>query len=175
MTGHCEKVKQLLDSFYDNELHGSEYDAVNAHLRECESCSNDLKKLERTGSMLRAHYESLASSEDLSSVWRRVEAATEAFAPQEPTPLRDKLIRIFTIPRPAWVAAGLFAIIVIIAFSYFPVGQRSTLAANDCIIDSVDAEGCSVMLYEVGDTKMKMIWVMEPENGKTFTNRGVTS
>ena len=99
----------------------------------------------------------------------------EALSPREPRSLRDKLVRILAIPKPVWAAVGAFAIVLIIALSYMPHSQRSTLAANDCIIDSVDAEGCSVMLYEVGDTKMKMIWIMEPENGKMLENRGANS
>lgn len=117
--------------------------------------------------MLKEHYKGVAGAEDLSAVWARVDAATEAPVDQ-PEPLLDRLVRIFSIPRPAWGAVALVAVALVAALAYMPGDQTPpTLAANDCIIDSVDAEDCSVMVYEVGDSKMKIIWVMGQQPAAT--------
>jgi hypothetical protein len=175
MTIRCKEVRELLDSFYDNELRGSKFDAVSEHLGLCEDCSKELKGLERTGEVLRTHYEKIAMSEDLSGLWDRVDAATAADIATEPESLREKLARIFSIPRPAWAAVGLIAIAIVITLSYLPGDKISTFAANDCIIDTVESEDHSVMVYEVGDTGMKVIWVMEQQTGEAVNGTGVTT
>ena len=174
MAIRCEEVKELLDRFYDNELHEKKYDAVDEHLRTCEECSHEFRKLERVGTMLKEHYERLAASEDLSGIWDRVDAATATPAVDESEPLVNRFVRMLSIPRPAWAAVGALAIALILVLSYLPGNHRSTFAANDCIIDSVDTEDGSVMVYEVGDTRMKIIWVMEEQTGKTGNTEGVT-
>lgn len=175
MTIHCAEVRELLDSFYDNELHGTKLDLVSEHLRLCKDCSKELEGLERTGEMLRTHYEKVAMSEDLSALWNRVDAATGADLSPEPGSLREKLVRIFSIPRPAWAAVSLIALAIVITLSYLPGNNISTLAANDCIIDSVESEDYSVMVYEVGDTGMKVIWVMEQQTGESVNGTGVNT
>ena len=168
MAVGCEKVRRLLDGYYDRQLHGRKFDAVSEHLHQCDACSGELEKLERMGRMLKEHYKGVAGAEDLSAVWARVDAATEAVLQHPPEPLLDRLVRIFSIPRPAGGAVALVAVVLVVALAYMPGDQTPpTLAANDCIIDSVDAEDCSVMVYEVGDSKMKIIWVMGQQPAAT--------
>ncbi len=174
MTIRCEKVRELLDRFYDHELRGKKLEAVSEHLRGCENCSSELEKLERMGRMLKAHCEELAGSEDLSAVWGRVCAAIEEPAAPEPAPFREKLARIFWLPKPAWAAVGIVAVALVLVLAYLPGNQAPIVAANDCIIDSVDAADDCVMVYEVGDTKMKVIWVTEQDAGKAKGDKGVT-
>lgn len=173
MTMRCEKVRELLDRFYDRELRGKKREAVSEHLRRCENCAGELEKLERMGRMLKTHCEELAGSEDLSMVWERVCAAIDEPAAAEPEPFREKLARLFWLPRPAWAAVAAVAVVLVLVLAYIPGQQAPTLAANDCIIDSVEAENCSVMVYETGDTKMKVIWVMEQRGGAAEEREGV--
>jgi anti-sigma factor RsiW len=173
MTIRCEKVRELLDRFYDHELRGRKRVAVSEHLRRCENCSSELEKLERMGQMLKAHCEELAGSEDLSVVWERVCAAIEEPAAPEPEPLMERLVRVFWLPKPAWAAVAAVAVALVLVLAYIPGNQAPTLAANDCIIDSVDAANDCVMVYEVGDTKMKVIWVVEERAGESKGEEGV--
>lgn len=173
MAMSCEKVRQALESFYDKELRGDELKAVERHLDQCDDCSNELKKLQKAGEMLRSHYERVAVSEDLSDVWNRVNVATIELP--KPEPLREKLTRIFSVPKPAWAAVGIIALVIIGVLSYLPGDRISTFAANDCIIDSVESEDYSVMVYEVGDTGMKVIWLMEQQTETPANRTGATT
>lgn len=173
MAIRCEKVLGMLDRFYDNELNGRKRNAVREHLHRCEDCSNELQKLEDVGSMLRMHYEQVAASENIPSVWDRISAATEAPVVLEPEPLRDRLTRLLAIPKPAWAAVGAFALVLIFALSYIPGNHAPVVVADDCIIDSVSAEGCSVMVYEAGDAKMQVIWVMDLQTEEAEPETGV--
>jgi anti-sigma factor RsiW len=173
MAMSCEKVRQALESFYDNELHGEELNAVERHLDQCEDCSNELRKLQKAGEMLRSHYEKVAASADLSDVWNRVNIATIELS--QPEPLRERLVRVFSVPKPAWAAVGIVALVIIGVLSYLPGDRISTFAANDCIIDSVESQDYSVMVYEVGDTGMKVIWLMEQQSEIPANGTGATT
>jgi len=173
MAIRCEKVREMLDRFYDNELSGRKRNAVREHLHRCEVCSNELQKLEDVGSKLMTHYEQVAAPESIPGVWDRVSAATEAPVVLEPEPLHERLIRILAIPKPAWAAVGAFAFVLVLALSYIPGNHVPVVAADDCIIDSVSAEGCSVMVYEAGDAKMQIIWVMDLQTEEAEPETGV--
>lgn len=173
MAVHCEKVRGMLDGFYDNELSKRKRSTVREHLRRCEKCSNEFEKLETIGSMLRMHYEQEAGSESITGLWDRVSKAIEVPIVLEPESLRDRLIRVLAIPKPAWAAVGAFALVLILAISYMPGNHAPVVAADDCIIDSVSAEGCSVMVYEAGNAKMQVIWVMDLHNEKAELETGV--
>lgn len=161
MAINCKKTQKLLDSYHDRQLHGKMFDEVSEHLRQCENCSGELEKLECIGRMLKEHYSGVLGGEDLSPVWARVDEAMAASDGQGGESLLDRLIRILWIPKPAWATVVAVAVAIVLVLAYLPGKQAPTLAANDCIIDSVDAEDCSVMVYEAGDSKMKIIWVVE--------------
>jgi hypothetical protein len=71
---------------------------------------------------------------------------------------------VFSLPKPVWAAIGAVAVALILLFAFVP-GQKPAVALNDCIIDKVEAESSSVMVYETDKTKMKIIWVMDQHNG----------
>jgi len=159
----CEKAKGLLERFHDRELRGKKLHALEQHLQHCENCSKEVERLDRMGSMLKHHFGERVSAENLSRLSDRVMAAVDTTVAPEPMSLVDRFITIFSLPKPAWAAVGVAAVAIVFALAYLPGGQSPTVAANDCIIENVDAENYSVMVYEVGDTKMKVIWVMEQQ------------
>ncbi|GAB4330747.1 MAG: hypothetical protein Kow0099_01500 [Candidatus Abyssubacteria bacterium] len=170
MVMSCEKVRSLLDRFYDNELGRRKHRAVSEHLRQCPGCAGEFEKLSRTGLLLKSHYRDFANADDVSAVWAGVSRAmdtTDALQPDQSEPLLEKLGRIFAIPKPAWAAAAAVALLIVLAIAYIPNDQVSTVAANDCIIDKVEAENYSVMVYETGNNGMKIIWVMNESPEET--------
>ncbi len=176
MDIRCEKVRGLLGRFHDNELVGRKRAAVSEHMKVCSGCAGELEKLDRMSRLLKTHYDELAGKEDLSRVWSRVSPAVETSAEaQEREPLFERLVSVFSIPKPAWAIAGVVAVVALFMLASLPGDRMSTLAANDCIIDNVDAENCSVMVYEAGDTKMKIIWVIDQAAAETEQVLGVTS
>jgi hypothetical protein len=176
MAINCEKAKRALDSYHDRQLRGRKFDDMSEHLRQCESCSGELEKLQRISRALKERYEGAALGEkDFSRVWAGVDAAIDAQEGRPAESLLDRLTAILWIPRPAWAAVAAVAVLIVMVFAYMPGEQPSTLAADDCIIDSVEAENCDVMVYEIGDSKMKVIWIMGQYTGETVEQTGATS
>jgi anti-sigma factor RsiW len=173
MKTTCEKVRELLGRFHDNELREDDYQVVVDHLHSCDGCSREMAKLERISDAVRKHYETISSSEDFSGVWARIAPDTGGTVSDSP-PWWSSIGRIFWRPRSLWAAAAAVAAALILLFAYLPNVQKPAVAANDCIIDKVESENSSVMVYETGDTKMKIIWVIDQQNGDTV-QEGVTS
>ena len=174
MTSDCERARRLLDSYHDRQLGGKKYDDVSEHLRGCESCSAELEKLQRLSRALKERYEdAVAGEEDFSRVWAGVDAAMDAREERPAESLLDRLVAALWISRPALAAAAAVAVLIVIVFAYMP-GDRLTpvMAANDCVIDSVDTQDYSVMVYEIGDSQMKVIWVMDQQSDPDWTGEG---
>jgi hypothetical protein len=168
MAIDCKKAQRLLDSYHDRQLRGRKFDDVSEHLRECETCSSELEKLQCISRVLKEHYDSAVGAEDLSKIWARVDAVVGASDEDRSESLLDKIARILWIPKPAWVLVGAAALAVAIALAYLPGGPpREAVAENDCIIDSVDAHDSSVMVYELEEGRMQVIWVMEQQAPST--------
>lgn len=164
MAVDCKKTRRLLDGYHDRQLRGRKFDEVGEHLRWCEGCSKELERLERISSVLKQHYEGAVGAEDFSRMWAGVDAAVRETASSPSESLLDRLAAILWIPKPAWAVVVAAAIVIVMVFAYLPDDRQApVLAANDCIIDSVDAQDCSVMVYEVGDSKMKVIWIMDQQ------------
>ncbi len=163
MTINCEKAGRLLDSYHDRQLRGRKFDDVREHLRECENCSGELERLQCLSRALKERYEgAVVGAEDFSRVWAGVDAAMGVQEGRPAESLLDRLAAILWIPRPAWAAVAAVAVLIVMVFAYMPDDRQTpVMAANDCIIDSVDAQDCSVMVYEVGDSGMKVIWIMD--------------
>lgn len=170
MTIRCEKVKELLEKFHDQELRGKKFDEVNEHLKSCETCSHELERLRQMSSMLKSHCEEVARSQDFSGLWNRVSEAIDSSEAVKPKTFRERLSGIFSLPKPIYALAGATAAAVLALFIYLSSGPSTVLAANDCVIDSVDADNGSVMVYETGPTKMKIIWVMEQTSQESGEN-----
>jgi anti-sigma factor RsiW len=173
MTITCEKARDLLERFHDEELDARERHAVTAHLEVCAHCSQELDKLVQVSGALKSQYGSVAASEDFSGMWERIDAQIGAAAP-EAAPWWRRLGDIFALPKPVWATIGAAAAAIALLLAYLPGTQEPAVAANDCIIDTVEAEDGSVMVYETDETKMKIIWVMEL-NGDAQPEKGVTS
>ena len=58
----CVAARRRLSAFYDGELTVAEQVAVDAHLRRCRACADDLAGLRDVGDMLRARSAAAASA-----------------------------------------------------------------------------------------------------------------
>jgi len=156
----CNEARELLGKFHDRELQDREYQAVAEHLKGCIHCAQEMKKLEGVGRLLKNHYGAVSASEDFSGLWARVFAGLDA-APPVAIPFSRRFTKILRLPKPVWAGIAAAAAALVLLLAYPPGTQKPAVAANECIIDKVNAQNGSVMVYETDETKMKIIWVME--------------
>jgi hypothetical protein len=173
MKMECGQARGLLEKFHDKELREGDYQAVAEHLKGCGGCSKEMEKLVRISGIVVNHYNTLSAGEDFSGLWSRIATGMD-IAAHEPSVWRRGLGKIFWIPKPVWATIGAVAVALLVLFAYLPVTQHPAVASNDCIIDTVEADNSSVMVYETDQTKMKIIWVTEQQKGD-ITEEGVTS
>ena len=167
MASDCERARRLLDSYHDRQLGGKKYDDMSEHLRGCESCSAELEKLQRLSRALKERYDDAAAGEEVSfsRVWAGVDVAIDAREERPAESLLDRFLTALWPPRPALATVAVAAVLIVVVFAFMPSGtQTPVLAANDCVIDSIDTRDYSVMVYEIGDSQMKVIWVMDQQS-----------
>lgn len=100
---HCDQVRRLAGSYWDDEVTQAEREWFDAHLAGCEGC--------------RTHYEGFARALELAGALPRVETAADLperalAAARRATAVPDRVVIVST--RPAWVpvaaAAGLLVV-----------------------------------------------------------------
>ena len=80
---NCAQVQPMLDEYITGELPDAERAAVDAHLRECAACRDDLIGLEEAATLLRL---GVPSIEPPPALRRRILVAARALSQARPAP-----------------------------------------------------------------------------------------
>lgn len=116
---HCDQVRRLAGSYWDDEVTQAEREWFDAHLAGCEGC--------------RTHYEGFARALELAGALPRVETAADLperalAAARRATAVPDRVVIVST--RPAWVpVAAAAGLLVVGGLLLFPMlSSRTTVA-----------------------------------------------
>ena len=118
MNVPCEKIKELLDPFLDNDLSRREKVMVKKHLKGCPSCRTALEKERETEEMLAA----LPRLRCPDKVVRKIEALTIGHHKSES--IFDKLFHIHLELNWRILSLGVAATAVILLFVLHPWGDE---------------------------------------------------
>ncbi len=189
MSGHkdidCDKARELLDSFHDNELSGEERELIQSHLGECSGCSTALAEISSVSSLLKSiPRQELRKdfADDLAAV---------VFEPSKNSVEESKIVSINKAPRKnftfAYVAAAAACLVALaVSLPHLLGGNDSNSVlvtketknpANSEISRSADKPGDNIdervaELSEPGESVVqdKEI-VAEKESGKQEANK----
>ena len=158
----CERIKELLLSYIDNEIDDDERKLVEVHLSGCAECTAEMEALAVTGSRLRQAYETVAAGVSPSpGVWQAIKSRVEA---KRPTGERDadraglRWGWLFGWRHPVWrtavAGAAMLSFMIVFAINSAPVSmwtaveqQAIDIAVNDPTVQALlDGEG---IIYEV--------------------------
>lgn len=160
----CERIRELLLSYIDNEIGDDERKLVQVHLAGCRECVAEIEALAVTGSKLRQAYETVAAGASPSpAVWqgirRRVEVKQQTNKAAEDSSA-SKWGWLLNWRHPVWrtavAGAAMLSFMIVFAISIAPVTlpiwtateQRAIdIATNDPSVQALlDGQG---IVYEV--------------------------
>jgi len=160
----CERIKELLLSYIDNEMDDDERKLVEVHLSGCAECTAEMEALAVTGSRLRQAYETVAAGVSPSAaVWQAIKNRVAA---KKPTRERDtdrsgsRWRWLFGWRHPVWrtavAGAAMLSFMIVFAVSIAPVTlplwtadeqQAIDIAINDLDVQELLAD--KGVVYEV--------------------------
>jgi len=170
----CERIKELLLSYIDNEIDDDERKLVEVHLSGCAECTAEMEALAVTGSRLRQAYETVAAGVSPSAnMWQTIKNKVTA---KQPTGERDvdrsksRWGWLFGWRRPVWrmAAAGTVALsclIALVVMNNTPAIVPMWTAAEQAAID-IAANDPAVQALLDGEG---IVYAVVPVNGDEDT------
>jgi hypothetical protein len=159
----------------DEELSPSRRARLEEHLKSCPSCSEAYQRLEKTRYLIRKGLTESAGTavpeleEMLHAIKGEVKASLETDREKSGPGSGKRHVWGTRILIPSAVAMILVAAFIFTIYKPTPP-VIETVEKNDCIIESVEGESGTVMLFKTHGSRMTVIWLSgtyEPEREAT--------
>jgi hypothetical protein len=138
----CERARELLDAFLDDELQLADQVAVESHLRWCRTCCLRVEDMRLIGASLRLGSPRLRSGGDDTQVLSATSASTLMRARaerQQSLPVRIR--EMFVDMRLLWPLIGATAAVIICVSVAFSVLQAATVQRPDSLAAMIQTLG----------------------------------
>ncbi len=143
---------ELIGRFVDGELTGTERDAVSRHLEECLQCRKTVQSCERMSHTLSALLEMEASSLPETVIEENVLSGINE---------KEKTF-LFNLPHPAKLyLQTAFIIVIMIVGGTFYMKYPAVAPTPSAIVNYVEGDAASVMIFETENEKHTVIWYTE--------------
>ena len=172
MKTECNKVRELVERYFDGELSRRQSARLEDHLAECPKCEAQLESLQRTRGALQGVLRQAASQVDFNTLWRNIQPQLAGPKPSFWERFNVAVREYFSAYKPVWAMAGaaaavaaLVAVPLLVKDSpiAFPNGTERQVATkgNECIIESIESSGGSTPMVQELQNQTKVIWMFE--------------
>ena len=170
MKDSCSSISKLLEKYFDQEVTDKERVLVEGHLHGCPACRDALKSLEELSTYIKVPVEEAAQKEDFPWVWQKIER--EIRLQKQRTwweSLRSWLDITPLFRRKVWIPAVATAA-VLLFFSTQIIFKKTLSYPDVTVVEYVESQTDNVMVYQLEDPKVTVIWLFEgPEEEPTTT------
>ena len=154
-TRRCPKIRGLLGPYADGELGALRRRGVERHVASCAACRRELAVLERTRGLVREAVQAAArgtGGDEAEAVLAALRPRLAAAAPPRPRHLGRLLAS-------AAAAAAVAALAVFAVYKPRPPVVREGTWGNQCIVDRVEGEAGTILVFRTHGSSITVIWV----------------
>jgi hypothetical protein len=170
MKRECSSISGLLEKYFDQEVTPEERSLVEGHVPDCSACRMALDSMQNLRMLIKNPVEEAVGKESFPWVWEKIEKGIQRkerlglwdFLKSwlEVTPLLKRKILI-----PAVAAA------VILIFITAPLlFKKTTSYATLSVVEYVESETHNVMIYELENEKVTVIWLFNGPEEEVSTS-----
>src|SRR4030042_3382588 len=161
MKHPCSSVSKLLEKYLDQEVIDQEKALVEAHLLDCSSCRDALKSMEELSNVIKVPWDEIAREEDFDRVWLKVKREIRS---EEKYSWREVFRSWFGLPmlhqKRVWIPAVAAALVLIFITVPLLLKKSPSLPVKFGV-EYVESTTNNVMVYEVEQSKVTVIWLFE--------------
>ncbi len=161
MNHSCSSVSGLLERYFDRELTAAENVVVERHLKDCRACQDELRAMQGLRALVKAPVDDAVRAEDFPWLWQKIERGI--VSKEEPTwwgSLQSRLGLSQLLRKRVWVPALAAAVVVILLLAPQLYKKTSSLPGS-FVVDYVESETNNVMVYQLEQSKVTVIWLFE--------------
>ena len=166
----CSSVSELLEKYLDQELTDQEKALVEGHLFDCSSCRDSLKSMEELSHVMKVSPFEIAREEHYDRVWLKVKREIRS---EEKHSWWEVFRSWFWLPtlhqKRVWIPAVAAALVLIFITVPLLLKKSPSLPA-EFGVEYVESTTNNVMVYEVEQSKVTVIWLFEGSETEPTTS-----
>jgi anti-sigma factor RsiW len=161
MKDSCSSVSKLLEKYFDQEATNKERSFVESHLRDCLTCQNELRAMEKLRDWVKAPIEEAVRQEEFPWVWQKIEREIR---------LQRRLswwqsLRLWLDISPlfkkkVWIPAVATAVVLLFITAQ-TIFKKAPSYPSPSVVEYVESQTYNVMIYESEKAKVTVIWLFE--------------
>ena len=170
MKRSCSSLTGLLEKYHDQEATDGERTIVEDHLKECSFCQETLRSWETLRESLKAPVDAAAGQEDFPWLWQKIQRGIKA--QERPTwreSVRSWLDWSSVLPKKAWVPALVATALLVWVLTPIVIKKDSS-QPDGIVVQYVESATSNVMVYDLEQAKITLIWVFEDTENDTTTS-----
>jgi anti-sigma factor RsiW len=168
MKNACSSVSRLLGKYFDKEANEKEKLLIEGHLRDCSTCRESLRSMEKLRALLKVPVEHALQKENFPWVWQKIEKEIRL---QKKPNWRQSLASWLDVStllrRRVWIPAAA-ALVVLLLITAQIIFKKPPSYGGASVVEYLDSPTYNVMVYQSEEPKVTVIWLFEgPEQGAT--------
>lgn len=159
MKDICSSISKLLDKYFDSEASQRERSLVEKHLLECSTCRRKLKLMEGIREAIQSPVAEALEKETFPWIWEKIEREIKV-KPKESfwEVVKERLEIILHLKKKIWVPVAVVTAILLILY---PLFKKNSSHFVPPVVEYVKSETHNVMIYELENVKVTVIWLFE--------------
>lgn len=170
MKDPCSSVSTFLEKYFDQEVTDKEKLFVEGHLQDCPACRDVLRSMEELRTLIKVPVDEAAQKEDFPWVWQKIEREIRL---QKKLPwwqsVRSWLDVSPLFKKKVWIPA--VATLMVLLFVTGQIIFKKTPSYPDAsVVEYVESGTNNVMIYNLENAKVTVIWVFEGPGNEAITS-----
>jgi len=170
MKSECTSVSKLLDKYFDQEVTPEERSLVEGHLPNCSACQMALDSMQNLRLLIKGPVEEAVEKENFPWVWERIERGIQR---KESLGLLDFLkswLDVTPLLKRKILIPAVAAAVVLILITAPLLFKETTSYPTLSVVEYVESETYNVMIYELEDEKVTVIWLFNGSEEEVSTS-----
>lgn len=170
MKSECTSVSKLLDKYFDQEVTPEERSLVEGHLPNCSACQMALDSMQNLRLLIKGPVEEAVEKENFPWVWERIERGIQR---KERLGLLDFLkswLDVTPLLKRKILIPAVAAAVVLILITAPLLFKETTSYPTLSVVEYVESETYNVMIYELEDEKVTVIWLFNGSEEEVSTS-----
>jgi len=170
MKHPCSSVSKLLEKYLDQEVTDQEKALVETHLFDCSSCRDAMKSMEELSTVMKVPLYEIAREEDFDRVWQKVKREIRSEEKHSWWEGFRSWFGFATLhQKRVWIPAVAAALVLILVTVPLLLKKSPSLPV-EFGVEYVESKTNNVMVYEVEESKVTVIWLFEGPEAEPTTS-----
>jgi len=170
VKSECSSISGLLEKYFDQEVTPEERSLVEGHVPDCSACRMALDSMQNLRMLIKNPVEEAVGKESFPWVWEKIEKGIQR---KERLGLWDFLkswLDVTPLLKRKILIPAVAAAVILILITAPLLFKKTTSYATLSVVEYVESETHNVMIYELENEKVTVIWLFNGPEEEVSTS-----